>query len=228
MPAPLLGCLYCHAEGTITQIAARKFAGLGSDFPRLICSRCQSVAWFDEDPTTGDWRIHYRKHGRGPLYQFASVRLGTAGWLKADEALQVSTQTYIHRQRLQQAKRGDLSWLRVNQTLPPSLPSSERVYMVFESVTLYSQQPQSKVDAVVDSGAIYITGANLYLLGRDREWAYPLAQIQQTKFTDSEWQVVLGMTDIQQYFACNPQTHELDPQLAVNVLNALRQSHKNS
>ena len=39
---PLQGCLYCHAEGTLTLHEGRKILGLGGDYPTVKCSRCES------------------------------------------------------------------------------------------------------------------------------------------------------------------------------------------
>jgi hypothetical protein len=225
---PLLGCLYCHAEGTITELAARKLLGLGSDFPVLVCSHCQSVALFDEDASSGHWRIRYRRYNRSKIYFFSAWRLGKAGWLEADEALKRSTTAFIQRQRVRQAQRGDLSWLapQVIWPPPPSFSPSEQVYLIFKYATLrqegYSgREGSEKNNNILDGGTFYITDARLHLMGRDRDWSYEYGKVRKVDFSDNGWKIELDVKEAPRYFQCESADDEMDPQLASAVINAL-------
>lgn len=227
---PLIGCLYCHAEGTITEVEPRKVFGLGHEFPSIICSNCGSTAFFDQDQQNGMWRLRYRKFNRDDLYYFAALRLGKANWLKKDEALKLSTAVYIQRQRVRQAKSGDLSWLRPERlSPPPSLMSpNELIYLSSRKVDLRqmgqtgNQASQKTEKGVLDTGQFYVTDVKLHLLGRSRDWSYDLSQIRKADFTDKAWKVYLDTKDTVQYFQGEFDTNETDPQLTTVVINALR------
>src|SRR5579859_3849952 len=101
VPAPLEGCLYCHAEGTVTLSAGRKLFGFGSGLPTLTCSNCGSVALFEQGSDSHNWRIRYKSVNRGSRYYYVMLYLGKAGWLSSDKALEISRNGFVQRQRIQ-------------------------------------------------------------------------------------------------------------------------------
>lgn len=230
LAAPLLGCLYCHAEGTITQVEARKVFGLGHEFPSITCSNCRSTAFFDQNLQNGTWRIRFRKYNRDELYYYAALRLGKGGWIKDDDALKLSTAIYIQRQRVGQAQSGDLSWLRPERlSPPPSLMSpNELVYLSnrkvdFRQLGQSSNQGSQKTEkGILDTGQFYVTDVKIHLLGRSRDWSYDLSQIRKADFTDKAWKIFINTKDAVQYFQGDFDTNEIDPQLTAAVVNTLR------
>ncbi len=217
LPVPLLGCLYCHAEGTITELQPRPL--FGADFPRLVCSRCRSVALFDEDRERGQWRINYQRYNRDKRYFFAALCLGGVEWLSADEAVDLSTKSYIQRERVQQAKRGQLSWLKPQASLPPSISPTEQLFLSAKQVELYDKQRS----IAVDSGALYITNAGLHLLGAAQQWAFDYNEVSATDFAESGWDIQL-ITNEQEYnIHCKYREDEMDPQLTIVILRTLMQ-----
>lgn len=234
LPAPLLGCLYCHTEGTITEVAPRKILGIGRDLPALVCGHCGSVALLDEDGATGNWRIRYTRYSRQTQYHFSAQRLGKAGWLEADDALKISTTAYIQRQRVRQAQRGDLSWLQPQMLSPRPLgiTPSEPIFLKFKYVTLH-QEGHSEAEGtgrrggnVLDGGQFYVTDIKLHLQGRDRDWSYEFGKIRKVDFSKNGWKIDLDVKEAARYFQGSNQDDEIDPQLAAAVITALwQQSH---
>lgn len=226
MPAPLLGCLFCHAEGTIIQTEGRRLFGLGDSLPTLTCNHCGSVAVLDTGEN-GTWRIRYRKHNREREYYFAALWLGKGGWLDADEALRLSRLAYIQRQRVQQTQRGDLSWLTPIQLDPPPpiLHTDEILWLIFRYVT-YRQGQSGRFsrqdDEVIDSGAFYITDRHVHLLGQKRNWSYRLRAIRKVDFNDEAWLVYLKQTEGNEYFRGDNHPDVMDAQLVANIIQALR------
>jgi hypothetical protein len=143
--APLNGCLYCHTEGTITQAESRKILGFGSGLPTLTCSSCGSVALFEAGQDADSWRIRYKKVNRAPRFYYVMIHLGNAGWLNADEALEISRNGYVQRLRIQQVQRGDLSWLRPAplDPPPPLMSADELVFLTFNPV-MFQQSAQTR------------------------------------------------------------------------------------
>lgn len=217
LPAPLIGCLYCHAEGTITEYAPRQWLGWGAEFPRLVCSRCKAVALIDSQQA-GNWRIAYQRFNKRRQYFYAAQILGQAGWIEADQALDLSTKIYIQRQRVQQAQQSDLSWLKPLDVIIPNNPNAGAVYLKFAHVDLY--QDGNPDDQPLDTGSFFITYTTIHLLGRDRDWSYPLTQIDNVDYSGSGWKIHLATKETKRYFACEPAADETDPQLTAAIIKA--------
>ena len=227
VPPPMLGCLFCHAEGTIIHAEGRKLFGLGEGLPTLTCSSCGSVAVLEMHNNGNEWRIRYRKYNREREFYFAALRLGKAGWLSADEALDLSTKAYIQRQRVQQAQRGDLAWLKpIHLSPPPPIVSAnETIFLTFRYVTLRQGQGgrfSQNDDNIQDSGAFYITNSHVHLLGQKRNWSYKLVDIRKVDYDDEGWLVYLKNSDTHEYFRGENHDEMPDAQLVANVVQALR------
>lgn len=228
---PLLGCLYCHAEGTTSLTPGRKFLGFGSIFPVLKCSHCGSLALLDVSPTMPEqWRIRYRRINQSSRYYYVATRLGKVGWLSAHTALSISTDGFVQRKRVQQAKVGDLSWLP-DVTLnppPPFIARDEIVYLVVKAVT-YQQSPphnlitRAEQGAILDSGKLFVTDKNLHLLGQRRDWSHSLAQVHHISYDEQSWTVYLRESgQLPQYRGMNL-NDQFDAQLISAVVEALWQ-----
>jgi hypothetical protein len=238
LPPPLRGCLYCHAEGSISRAEGRKLLGLGSDFPLLVCTECGSVASFDEGKDTGRWRIRYRKYNRERKFYFSVLYLGKAGWLGADEALDISTRSFVQRHRVRQAQQGDVAWLHPTPLSPPPplMNPHEEVYMSFQYV-IYCQASQvgrlahRAVANSLDAGSFFVTGSKIHLLGHRRDWSYHLTDIQGIDYNDKSWFIYLNNINNVggvEYFQGDNHPDELDAQLVAAVLQALRGKHQPS
>lgn len=226
---PLLGCLYCHAEGSTTLSPPRKFLGLGGNYPVLTCSHCASVALLDYDPGNAqNWRIRYRRVNRAPRYYYVAVYLGRAGWLSAQKALAASTNGYVQRTRVQQTRAGDLSWLQpaTLRPPPPLMGVNEVVYLTLRAVTFQEAAPPGllvRVDqgTVLDSGKFYVTDQKLHLLGQRRDWSHRLSDIRKVEYDEKAWTIVLNTPgQPQQYRGLNA-FDQFDPQLVAAVVEAL-------
>jgi len=228
LPPPLLGCLYCHQEGTIVQSEGRKLFGMvGSSHPVLTCNHCGSVALLDYTEGSTDWRIRYRKYSKDDQYYYAALYLGKAGWLNADEALDVSRTAYVQRQRVEQARQHDLSWLHPEDISPPPplIDQDEWVYLVFRHVNYRqgsSRLAHHESDSVLDAGTFYVTNMNIHLLGQQRNWSYPFTKIYAVDFDTKSWYVYVEADDTSGYFQGYPLPDEVDAQLAAAVLDAFR------
>lgn len=216
LPAPLVGCLFCHAEGTITEFAPHRWFGFGSEFPRLVCNRCKAVALFE--PQEDGWRIAYQRFNKRRQYFYAAQLLGQADWLGADQAIELSTKVYIQRQRVQQAQQGDLSWLKPLDVSIPNAPSAGAVYLTFAHVNLH--QEGNSDDQPLDTGSFFVTYTTLHLLGRDRDWSYPLNQIEAVDYSGAGWKIHLTTKETKRYFSCEPSLDETDPQLTTAIIKA--------
>src|SRR5258708_32873396 len=95
VPAPLQGCLYCHTEGGMTLSESRKILGFGSGLPTLTCSHCHTTATFEAGSDADNWRIKYKTCNKAPRFYYVMIQLGNAGWLTADQALDISRIGYI-------------------------------------------------------------------------------------------------------------------------------------
>jgi hypothetical protein len=173
------------------------------------------------------WRIRYRKYNHEREYYFAALRLGKAGWLNAEEALQFSIMAYVQRQRVLQSQRGDLAWLRPVELnpAPPIVPSNETIFLTFRHVTLRQGQGgrfSRADDNIQDSGAFYITHTSLHLLGQKRNWSYQLADIRKVDYDDEAWVVYLKHSETNEYFRGENHPDITDAQLVANIIQALR------
>lgn len=234
LPAPLLGCLYCHAEGTIIQTEGRKRLGfIGGNFPQLNCTQCGAVASFDLAPDGNHWRIRYQKYNREHLYHFAAQRLGKAGWLEEKTALEQSRLIYIQRHRLQQAEQNNLQWLRpiVLNPPPPVIGLHQTIHLNFRYVTYRQLRStyrfaHNEADPILDAGSLYITDSHLHLLGKE-DRSYKIETIHATNFNHKAWFIYFEKKDRSvEYLQCNGKSEEIDPQLAVAVVEALRRKNK--
>lgn len=228
LPAPLQGCLYCHAEGTVSLVEGRKILGFGSGLPSLTCRRCGSVALFEAEPGSDRWRIRYKKVNRAPQYYYVMVFLGSAGWLEADEALEISRNGYVQRRRVEQATHGDLSWLSPAPLNPPPplMSPDENVYLTIDPVAFQQVQAGATPSfrgqsdgSVLDSGCFYLSDRKVHLLGHRRDWSHKLSDIHDVQHTDSHWRIYVGTTG--QYYQGANHPSQIDAQLFIAVVRAL-------
>ncbi len=227
---PLQGCLYCHAEGTTALHRPRKLLGFGNDYPLLKCSRCGSTALLDYTPAEPSaWRIRYKHVNTAPRYYYVALHLGRAGWLSAEDALAVSTDGFVQRRRVQQARAGELAWLRPAplQPPPPLMQPDEAVYLTLRGVTLQEALPvgflvRAESGAVLDSGKFYVTGQRLHLLGQRRDWSHTLEAIWRVEYDEQGWTLHLRTPERPlQYRGLNI-PDQFDAQLVAAVIEALR------
>jgi hypothetical protein len=226
IPAPLQGCLYCHTEGSISLAEGRKILGFGSGLPTLTCSSCGSVALFEAGEDPDMWRIRYKSVNRAPRFYYVMLYLGKAGWLTAEEALEVSRNGYVQRQRIQQVQRGDLSWLhpKVLNPPPPLMSPDENMYVAFNPVTFQQAMRAGSVlppgeENVLDSGRFYLTDRKLHLLGHRRDWSHKLSDIQRVEHNEQYWRIYVGESD-QHYQGLNL-PDQVDAQLFTTVVKML-------
>lgn len=229
---PLQGCLYCHAEGTTELFEPRKILGFGNDYPVLKCRRCESTALLDYTPTEpSSWRIRYKHVNTAPRYYYVALHLGKAGWLSAEDALEISTNGFVQRRRVQQAHAGDLSWLRPAPLHPPPplMHPNEAVYLTLRGVTLQEAPPsgfwvRSEAGTVLDSGKFYVTGRRLHLLGQRRDWSHPLDAIAHIHYDAHGWTLAFRASDrLLQYRGMNI-PEQFDAQLVAAIIETLWQN----
>jgi hypothetical protein len=226
---PLLGCLYCHAEGATTLSPGRRFLGFGGDYPVLTCSACASVALLDYDPEDSqNWRIRYRRVNRALRYYYVAIYLGKAGWLSAQKAMEASRSGYVQRTRVQQARAGDLSWLQPAPLNPPPpfMGGGEVVYLTLRAVTFQEAPPpgflvRADQGTVLDSGKFYVTDQKMHLLGQRRDWSHRLSDVQRVEFDDKAWTIVLNTPGQPQQYRGPNVLDQFDPQLVAAVVETL-------
>jgi hypothetical protein len=226
IPAPLQGCLYCHTEGSITLSEGRKILGFGSGLPTLTCSSCGSVALFEAGPTPDSWRIRYKSVNKAPRFYYVMLYLGKAGWLTAEQALEASRNGYVQRQRIQQAQRGDFSWLHPAPLNPPPplMSHDENVYVTVNPVTFQQAMRAGSVLAqgeenVLDSGRFYLTDKKLHLLGHRRDWSHKLTDVQRIEHNDEYWRVYVGESE--QHYQGTNLPDQIDAQLFTTIVKML-------
>jgi hypothetical protein len=226
IPAPLQGCLYCHTEGSITLTEGRKILGLGSGLPTLMCSSCGSVALFEPGEDNDSWRIRYKSVNKAPRFYYVMLYLGRAGWLTAEEALESSRKGFVQRQRVQQAQRGDFSWLKPTplDPPPPLMSHDERVYLTVNPVSFQQAMRAGSVLAqgeenVLDSGRFYVTDRKLHLLGHRRDWSHKLSDVQRVEHNDQYWRVYVGESE--QHYQGSNLPDQIDAQLFTTVVKML-------
>jgi hypothetical protein len=220
-PAPLLGCLYCHAENATELVEGRKILGFGAGLPSLTCKNCGSVALFEHEPGAQRWRIRYKKVNRMPRYYYVMLHLGAGGWLRDDDALEISRVGFIQRLRVGQASRGELEWLHPAPLSPPPplMSPDENVYLAVDPVSLM-QNTQNRADATtLDAGAFYVTDKKVHLLGHRRDWSHRFSDIHDVKHTDANWQVHVGAAG--QFYQGANHPGQIDAQLFTAVICAL-------
>ncbi len=232
LPAPLLGCLFCHTEGAMTLTEPRRFLGIGGRYPILVCNQCGSVASFDYDAANGaadHWGIHYRHYNHSREYYFSGLYLGKVGWLSADDALEISTRAYVQRHRVKQSQRGNLNWLKPLALTPPPplLNPDEKIFMSFRHVIFYQGQTgafaQGRLETL-DTGSFFVTDQKIHLLGHKQDWSYPLYDIQAVDYNERAWFLYVPSSgSLPQFFFGENHHEELDAQLVAAVLGVLRQ-----
>ncbi|NDJ77200.1 MAG: hypothetical protein GYB65_13175 [Chloroflexi bacterium] len=226
---PLQGCLYCHAEGSTTLVESRKVLGIGSDYPVLKCSHCKAVALLDVGAGGEDsWRIRYRRVPHTPRYFYLARHLGKAGWLSAEKALAISTDGYVQRTRVQQARQGDLVWLQPVRLDPPPplMRTDETVYLTLRAVSFQQAPPQTVFTRpehgdVLDSGKLYVTNQKLHLLGQRQDWSHRLSDIQRVDYGNEYWIVFINAGSQMQKYRGMHMDGQLDPQLITTIIEAL-------
>ncbi len=225
-PAPLMGCLYCHTEGTITLTEGRKILGFGSGLPTITCSSCGSAALFEPGENSGSWRIRYKNVNKAPRFYYVMIYLGKAGWLTAEEALAASRNGYVQRQRIQQVQRGDFSWLRPAplDPPPPLMSPDEIVYLSANPVTFQQAMRAGSVlspgeENVLDSGRFYVTDRKLHMLGHRRDWSHKFSDIQRIEHNEQYWRIYVGESE-QHYQGVNT-PGQVDAQLFTAVVKML-------
>lgn len=223
---PLQGCLYCHAEGTTALYPSRKILGVGGDHPVLKCSRCGTSAEFDADPALPDaWHIRYRHVNRDPPYYYVALHFGGAGWLSAQEALTISTDGYVQRQRVIQAQDGDLSWLQRPKAVDGG-GGEGQPFLSLKGVTLYAATGSGVLglgasEAVLDSGKLYVTQTFFYLDGQRQVWKYPFSAVDRVNYSEEGWTVTLNDADQRVSLSGANAQDQLDAQLIAAVVEAL-------
>jgi hypothetical protein len=232
-PAPLLGCLYCHAEGTTTLNEGRKILGLGSGLPTVTCNNCGSVAFFEQGNDTDSWRIRYKNVNKAPRFYYVMLYLGRAGWLNAEQALEASRNGYVQRQRVLQTQRGDFSWLYPAplDPPPPLMSPDENVYLRVNPATFQQSTRVGSVlgqgeENVLDSGRFYVTNRKLHLLGHRRDWSHKLSEIKRIEHTDELWRIYVGDSD--QHYQGTNFPDQIDAQLFTTVVKMLSQTSSHS
>ena len=224
---PLLGCLYCHTEGTTTLAEGRKVLGMGSDYPVLRCSHCDAVAWLDmDDPLS--WRIRYRRAVHAPEYYYVAQHLGCGDWLSAEQALAISTDGFVQRRRVQQAQNGELGWLQPVYLDPPlpMMEVDEAVYLSLKGVTLQEATPAGLLvrpdqGRVLDSGKFYATEHRLYLLGQRQPWSHMLHNIQAVNFDAHGWHIVIDAPEQALQLRAANMPEQFDAQLVAAIVETL-------
>lgn len=234
LPPPLVGCLICHTEGTLTRSEGRRVLGLGTDHPVITCTRCGAVAtldWEEAQPET--WRIRYRKIPRTTPYEYAVLRFGKSGWIEAEEALTASTDVYIQRERLQQVQRGKLKWLKPAQLTPPPplMSGDEVVYFSFKPVTYAKTAPPglfsfARESSVLDTGTFYLTDSKVHLLGQRRDRSHRLGEIARLHHDEQGWEIHVGNGDDLHHYRGQFQDGIFNGELVIAIVEALKRLAK--
>lgn len=224
-PPPLLGCLYCHTEGSTSLSAPRKFLGIGGDLPTLTCSHCHTIALFEAGApeTPHEWRIRYKKLSRAPRYYYMTVQFGTR-WHTAEQAMQISRSGYAQRWRVRQAHSGDLTFLQPTRFSPPPplMSYDELVYLTLNGVTLKQSSGGSLSatdETILDAGTFYLTDQKVHLLGHRRDWSHKLSDIQSVDYNERHWRIYVGAN--QQHYQGQNYPDQLDAQLFAAIVQAL-------
>lgn len=221
LAAPLIGCLYCHTEGTITE--RLPYFWNRSRFPRLVCSFCGSVAEFDLDKSAGTWRIYYHHCNSGSVYYYAYLVFQNAGWLDEDKAIDYSTNAYIQRRRNEQVRAGQLSWLQPNlpDTRPASLMPDEHTLAVIENVTLRRTVKAEDGTTIhdVDTGNVFLTDRRLHVHGAQRDWSYEYGAVIKASYDAITWYIAFSDNHFIEHTA---NKNELNAQIVVSLIETLR------
>jgi hypothetical protein len=184
------------------------------------------VALFEAGPTPDSWRIRYKSVNKAPRFYYVMLYLGKAGWLTAEQALEASRNGYVQRQRIQQAQRGDFSWLHPAPLNPPPplMSHDENVYVTVNPVTFQQAMRAGSVLAqgeenVLDSGRFYLTDKKLHLLGHRRDWSHKLTDVQRIEHNDEYWRVYVGESE--QHYQGTNLPDQIDAQLFTTIVKML-------
>lgn len=223
LPPPLVGCLYCHTEGTITEFTSRRFAR--ASYPRLVCSNCGSVALYDAGEAD-HWRISYQRVNHDARYFYAAYVFESAAWLDDDRAIDLSRDAYIQRRRVEQVKSGQLNWLQpeLPDDIRPSRLSPDEQILAFVERCGLKRKIEADPDTApsthdVDQGPLFLTNRKMHLLGQQREWVYEYAAVINTHFEQLLWRITFSDAHFIEH---NATPKELDPQLLTAVVETLR------
>lgn len=222
---PVQGCLFCHTEGAVSVARSR-----ADSFPVLKCSHCGAVAELDADPDRpANWRIRYRKVNAAKRYYYVARQFGGGNWLDRDDALQVSTNGYVQRQRVRQTREGDLSWLVpvTLDPLPPFIVRGETILLELRAVTLTRLAPRTWIfragqDELLDSGKLYVTDRKLHLLGQRRDWSVNWVDVLETGYEADAWHLRVAGDDQPRILSAQRVSNEIDPQLIAAIFDQLR------
>jgi hypothetical protein len=219
---PVQGCLYCHAEGTITYAEPRKIFGLGSSTPTITCSKCNSIALLDLTDDSVEWKIRYKKTNDAPQYYYARVNFGRSEWIDDTDALLISRRAYVQKHRMEQIERGDFDWLAPAplDPPPPLMSPFEVVYLRLEGVSLQQSGASNGNDeTVLDRGQALITDRRLHLLGDRRDWTHRLSEIQVIDYDTKVWKLYIGSN--KQFYQGENSAESMDAQLVTAIIRAL-------
>ncbi len=218
---PLIGCLVCHTEGTITEFSPQRW--WRSTFPLLKCSHCGSAAYFDASPE--QWRIQYKHINSAPHYHYAAYLFRQKRWINEEEALEFSRQAYIQRHRLQQVEAGNLTWLTpiVLTEAIETIHSDEEALLNIKGCQLgrriTAEEQNNTTIAPVDSGTLVVTNRRLHFWGQERPWIYEWNAIRSATYKNNTWTLEFNDTHFIEHLA---DQDRLDAQLFVAVINSLR------
>lgn len=217
---PLIGCLVCHAEGTITEFAPQRW--WRSAYPLLKCSHCGSIARF-ENNLKGEWRLQYQHINPTPHYHYAAYRFGRSKWVTEDTALDLSRDAYIQRHRLQQVEAGNIGWLTpiTLDEIGVALDDAEQPLLQIDGVKLGRRvDGDGNPAAQVDFGTLIVTDRRLHMAGQERPWIYEWNAISKSIYTGNTWTLDFSDTHFIEHGADDD---SIDAQLFVAVINHLRQ-----
>lgn len=205
-------------------VDGRKLPGLPAGSPILTCEACGAVAAFDyRERRPEEWQIRYRRIP--PEYPFAALRLGRAGWLDADSALDISTEIFVQRQRLQQVGAGDLAWLKPSRLTPPPplMTADETVYLCLKPAS-YCESAGRRFsllgsnEILLDSGTLYVTDSKIHLLGQRRDRSQRLSEIRELSYSGDIWTLHIAAPHFYKGYG---QANGPDAELIVAIIQAL-------
>lgn len=232
LPPPLEGCLVCHTEGSVALEEGRSLPIVGTLMPTLNCDSCGSVAKFRWDgESVSRWAIRYQKILSEFPYTGANRRLLGKGWLSADDAISISSEIYIHRQRLQQIADHDLSWIKPSRLNPPPplMTPDELIYLSLKPAS-YCETGNRRMafmsddGVVLDTGILYVTDSKIHLLGQRRDRSQRLSEITDLEFRDDQWFIHVDMDDQRHHYRGLGQGGILDAQIIVAIIGVLNES----
>ncbi len=220
---PLIGCLVCHTEGTITEFSPQRW--WRSALPLLRCNHCGAVARFDVTPQ-GQWRVQYQKINTAPHYHYAAYLFSRSKWVTEESAISYSRDAYIQRHRLQQVEAGNIGWLTpialIDDMALPLDESENPLLRIAEAKLGRRVNVEDKPSPQVDFGTLIVTDRRLHLIGQERSWIYEWNAISATAYASNTWTLDFSDTHFIEHLADNDR---IDAQLLMAIINHLRQRH---